>query len=294
MINKRVMSAPVPIIRRISHRGRMRTRLKGLVSISVLAALFLGGFASSGLTQEGLATDYYLTHFPRADENLCTDSSACKENHVCTEASFYWFGKHCFSDMDCRVLSDPTVDENLGCTRCGVPRRYLNRCRYDGRQKRCLRRWKMTDPAYLTKLPCRKSHDCPSRLTCMSFDSDESRLSGLFQRSSTKNKFVCAYLPVRVWPYGAKPVGNHQVLQPKWFKSGGSLPGGFPQRWDLRRGPLPSAPQGYVWVYAAAGPGGNMCFRGASPLNSRPRATTITPMLLCKPPGRVWTRRARS
>src|ERR1700722_13563694 len=136
------------------------------------------------------------------------------------------FGKHCSSDKDCRLLP-PGIDvSNGGCYQSNVPRRFVNRCVYDGRQKRCVRRWKLSDPAYLTKLACQKSHDCPSRLTCTSFDSDESNVSALFQRNSKKDNFVCGYFPFRVWPPGTKPVGDFRQPLPKWFKSGGPLPEG--------------------------------------------------------------------
>jgi hypothetical protein len=240
---------------------RARLRKGNRISLAVFVAIVLEVLAFPAAAQDlTLATDFSLTHFPRADENMCSNDSTCKENHVCTDANFYWFGRHCSSDNDCHALP-PKADESLGCIQYNVPRRYINRCRFDGIQRRCVRRWKLSDPAHLTNRTCQKSIDCSSRLTCTSFDSDESRVSILFRPSTDKGKFVCAYLPTRVWPDGTKPLGNYREPAPKWFKSGGPLPANFPKRWDLRRGRLPPAPPGYFWIYAAQ-PWANICHRG--------------------------------
>jgi hypothetical protein len=243
----------------LARRGRT-SWLRGLITLVFLVGLTPPATAHEMMTAPGL-----FSRFPRADENLCADDSACQPDHFCVKTDFFWFDKRCSSDRACIALppgGDENEYESEGCIQSGVPRRYLNRCLYSGFRKRCVRRWRLSDPAYLTNVACQKSHDCPSRLTCTSFDSDETHTDEVFHRSHKKNQYRCAYLPERVWPSGTKPRGNVNELPPKWFKSGGPLPAGFPHRWDLRRGPLPSAPEGYFWVYAPLGECGGLCHRG--------------------------------
>ncbi len=98
----------------------------------------------------------------------------------------------------------------------------------------CTRRWKPWDPPVLTAVSCQRL-DAGS--TC-------GASYGCFPLESEAGPSRCAHLPTFVWPVGTGMWRgiNEELAQTK------TLPFLFPRKWDVRKGPLPPTPDGYVWA----------------------------------------------
>jgi len=99
----------------------------------------------------------------------------------------------------------------------------------------CARHWRPWEPPVLTTVSCQRLASGGS--TC-------GASYGCFPVESETGPSRCAYLPGFVWPVGTgmwRGV-DEEVAQTK------SLPFFFPETWDVRKGPLPPTPDGYVWA----------------------------------------------
>jgi hypothetical protein len=98
------------------------------------------------------------------------------------------------------------------------------------------------EPPVVRNQACTKDTDCQPGLNC-------ERVEFHYSHDDVHR---CAYLPTFVFPLRTPPVPSSEIGRPApgWFQTGGPLSTGFPKTWDLKRGPLPPAPQGYMWTYA--------------------------------------------
>lgn len=101
------------------------------------------------------------------------------------------------------------------------------------------------DPPEMTSRNCQSNSDCGPGFACERTE---------YNPTNRETVMRCAYLPVFVFPRGTKPVpfmlNGVETPAPASFRSGGDLPPAFPREWRLKKGPLPAAPDGYMWVYA--------------------------------------------
>lgn len=107
--------------------------------------------------------------------------------------------------------------------------------------KRCIRYWNLWDSPVIKDIACNGRDSCGLSYRCIKWVASD--LTDISQ---------CGHLPDFVWPIGTvNPRTDLEVpvlSEPPDFASGAPIPPNFPKTWDIRTGPLPPAPKGYMWT----------------------------------------------
>ena len=131
------------------------------------------------------------------------------------EETFVSRGITCHSDADC---ASPLTCRMVSSARTG----------------QCARHWRPWDAPVVTTVNCKLSQSggaCGLSYVCFPF-------------YSQMDQWRCAYLPAFVWPPGT---GIERGVESELAQTA-QLPLFFPKSWDVRKGQIPPAPDGYVWT----------------------------------------------
>lgn len=176
---------------------------------------------------------------PRSDEDHCRTDSECASGLRCLDREIKAAGAdECSTDADCNAVEVISGNRRfpLKWGRCHTFHPQV--CTYFvANAARCIREFQLDDSPILTRQRCKDDSQCRSGFTC-----------GAFFDQAEKER--CTYLPVIVFPPGTKRRQYGDNVPPDVKVRADPLPKGFSTRWDMHAGPLPAAPNGYVWLWA--------------------------------------------